>query len=260
MDNLSVSIFQPTARNDPPAAKLNWLDMAADRASQSGSDILICPELSVSGYFAGDALADRAQPVLGEYSERVAEIALLHDIAIVYGYPEQSGDDLYNAAVFVTPQGRVLANHRKNHIPPGFEQENFRADHHLRAFDYKGWRIALMICYDAEFPESVRQAAVLGAELVIVPTALGAEWAFVAEKMMPTRAFENGVFLAYANWAGREGDVTYLGGSRIIGPDGKELATAGERETIISAEIDNTQILAARTRLPYLQDRIKYDP
>lgn len=258
MSSLTVSIYQPTARHDPPAAKLNWLDMAADRASQSGSDILICPELSVSGYGGGDALTARAQPVLGEYSERVAEIALLHDIAIVYGYPERSGGDLFNAAGFVTPQGRLLVNHRKNHIPPGFEQEHFQADRHLRTFDYKGWRMAVLICYDAEFPESVRQAAMLGAEFLIVPTALGAEWAFVAEKMMPTRAFENGAFLAYANWAGRDGDVTYLGGSRIIGPDGTERAVAAARETIISANIDKSEVEAARARLPYLVDRTKY--
>lgn len=259
MDSLSVSIFQPVARDDPPAAKLNWLDMAANRASNAGSQLLICAELSLTGYNIGERMHERAQPVLGEYAVRVGEIAALHEIAIVYGYPESDNGALYNAAAFVTPDGRMLAHHRKNHIPPGFETDLFTAGDQLRVFNYAGWRIGILICYDIEFPEAARQAALQGAEFLIVPTALGAQWSFVADKMVPTRAWENGVFLAYANWAGSEDGITYLGGSRIIGPDGHIDAVAGGGEEVITFAIEKNRVQSAQERLPYLTDRRKYN-
>ena len=72
--------------------------------------------------------------------------------------------------------------------------------------------------------------------------------------MIPTRAFENGLFLAYANYAGSAFGLDYLGESRIVGPDGRDLACAGTEETLISARLDLSRIAAARSRLPYLSD------
>ena len=233
--------------------------MAADRAAGNGCNLLICPELYLSGYLAGDKMRDRAQPIDGEYAERVGEVAQLHNIAITYTYPEVNAGSLYNAAGFVSAAGELIGHHRKNHLPKGYEPTYFTADHAISVFEYAGWKIALLICYDIEFPEAARQAALQGAEFIIVPTALGAEWSFVVEKLVPTRAWENGVFLAYANWAGKEGDMTYLGGSRIIGPEGKEDAVAGNREEILIAELDRSRVAAARARLNYLGDRVSYD-
>lgn len=84
-----------------------------------------------------------------------------------------------------------------------------------------------MICYDAEFPELARQAALRGADIILVPTAFAQQWVWVANQMMPTRGFENGVFLAYANHAGTENWLSYLGASFIAAPDGEILAWAG---------------------------------
>ena len=85
-------------------------------------------------------------------------------------------------------------------------------------------RIALLICYEIEFPEAARNAALNGADLILAPTALGAQWGVVAHKLVPTRAFENGIFIAYANHAGREGEIEYLGESCIVDPMGNDLA------------------------------------
>jgi predicted amidohydrolase len=122
-------------------------------------------------------------------------------------------------------------------------------------FTLCGVKIATLICYDAEFPETVRHVAGLGAQLVVVPTALGAQWRWVAERMIPTRAYENGVYLAYANSAGSENGLSYLGASVIVGPDGVEDARAGSAPCIFEAEIDLDRVQAAQNRLPYLRDR-----
>lgn len=119
-----------------------------------------------------------------------------------------------------------------------------------------GLRIATLICYDAEFAETVRHVAGQGAELILVPTALGAEWGWVAQTMMPTRAYENGVFLAYANSAGQQHGMAFLGHSLIAAPDGTEAARAGSSPEILIADLDRARVTAAQSRLPYLQDRL----
>ena len=77
----------------------------------------------------------------------------------------------------------------------------------------------------------------------------------IAERMIPTRAYENGIFLAYANSAGVENGFSYLGKSVVATPDGVEAARAGAIAEIIFADLDPARVAVAQTRLPYLQDR-----
>ena len=121
-------------------------------------------------------------------------------------------------------------------------------------FTLAGVRLTILICYDAEFPEAVRHAALAGAQCVLVPTALSDQWGVVANQVMPARAFENGVYLVYCNHAGREGDLAYLGASCIASPKGEDLARAGRGEQVIVAAIDPQDVAAAQARLPYLHD------
>ncbi len=100
----------------------------------------------------------------------------------------------------------------------------------------------------------MRALAQSGAELVIVPTALTKEWGVVAEKVMPARAFENGVWLIYANHAGSENGTHYLGHSCIVAPNGKDAARAGAGEQVITAKLDVESVAAAQKRIPYLKD------
>src|SRR5262249_24487797 len=121
-------------------------------------------------------------------------------------------------------------------------------------FTLHGLRLALLICYDAEFPEAVRGAAREGAQAIIVPTALADRWQVVATRVMPARAFENGVYLVYANHAGREGDITYVGASCIRNPDGEDIARAGAMEELILGSLCAKDVFKAQARLPYLKD------
>ena len=163
-----------------------------------------------------------------------AELAKSQNVAIVYGYPELGEDDQrYNSVLCVSAAGEVLANHRKRALPTPYEQDLFVTGSEPCVFTLdNGRRAALLICYEVEFPEAVRAAAVAGAEIVIVPTALGNAWGVVARQVVPTRAFENGVFLMYANYAGEERETTYLGESVIVSPMGVDLARAGDGEAV----------------------------
>jgi 5-aminopentanamidase len=118
-----------------------------------------------------------------------------------------------------------------------------------------GIRVGLLICYDVEFPESVRLLALAGADLIAVPTALMDPFGAVARILVPARAVENQVFLAYANRTGREGDLDYCGLSCVVGPDGAELTRAGRGEQLLLADLDLARLSASRLANPYLADR-----
>lgn len=233
-------------------ARLERLEQAIAGA---GLDLAVCPELFMSGYDIGDALPRLAEPADGAFAQAVSGMARRHDTAIAYGFPERDGDALHNSAACFDASGALAALHRKTLLPPGFESDYFTPGEAAPpVFAISGLRCALMICYEAEFPETVRAAAQAGAQLVLAPTALVEQWDIVAHAMMPSRAFENGVWLAYANHAGAENASRYLGASCILTPGGREAARAGAVETLIVADIDADAVRAARARLPYLRD------
>ncbi len=250
-----LAIAQAPAHLDGTAARLDWLRATLERRAAPQADLLLLPELFATGYNIGDAVAARAEPVDGPIFAAMAGMARRFGIALHYGFAEREADLVFNASVCVAPDGARLSHYRKLAIPPGAERRHFAPGQGCALFDYRGFRIATLICYDAEFPETVRHVAALGAQLVLVPTALGAEWGWVAQRMMPTRAYENGVYLAYANSAGTENGMAFLGDSVIAAPDGVELARAGRDPEIIGAELEAARVVQAQKRLPYLADR-----
>lgn len=250
---MKAGIFQCAGGGLTPAQRLEKLAGALAQQSPDAFDLLVCPELFMSGYAVGDALPELAETVDGPFAGRIRQLAQQHRTAIVYGYPERDGDTLYNSAACIDADGELLANHRKLMLPPGFEADYFTAGAAPALFTLGGLRCAILICYDAEYPEAVRAMAQAGAQVVIVPTALSGSWPVVARQVMPTRAFENGVWLLYANHAGVEGAVSYLGESCIVAPDGQDAARAGAGEGLISAPLDAEQVAACQARLPYLR-------
>ena len=118
-----------------------------------------------------------------------------------------------------------------------------------------GLNIAMVICYDVEFPESVRAAAVRGADAVLVPTALAHGFDEVPNIILRARALENHVAVAYANHCGIEDGTTFGGGSIIAGPDGGVLASAGIGAELLYAELDADAIRGSRAGVPYLAER-----
>lgn len=249
---MQVGIFQCSAGELSQSQRLTKL--ADTLKGNQHLDLLVCQELFMSGYNVGDTLKNVAEEIAGPFMQQVMTLAKYNQTAIVYGYSEQAKDKLYNSAVCISNSGEVLANHRKLMIPPGFEREYFKTGDSYTFFDLNGVRCSILICYDAEFPESVRAVAQTGVELVIVPTALVKQWESVALQLMPTRAFENGVWLIYANHSGSENGFEYAGRSCILDPVGREVARANRQESVITATIDTSLVKSAQERLPYLKE------
>jgi 5-aminopentanamidase len=204
---------------------------AAGRAAAAGARIIVLPELTPSGYVFASAQEARAaaEPAGGPAVTEWAELAARRHLVIIGGFAELGADGLvYNSAVLADPGG-VRAVYRKVHLWDA-ESDFFvpgSAPPPVVATEFG--QIAVMICYDVEFPEWVRRPALAGADLLAVPTNWPAEPVPPGERPMvvanvQAAAFANRMFVAAACRVGEERGVSWVGGSLIAGPDGYPLA------------------------------------
>ncbi|MEI5103584.1 carbon-nitrogen hydrolase family protein [Streptomyces sp. PmtG] len=256
MPPLRTALLQSSGRPGSVAANLKVLDEAAARAAAAGARLLVTPEMFLTGYAIGDDVPRLAEPADGEAADAVADIAARHGLAIAYAYPERDGEQVYNAVQLIDADGTRLANYRKTHLFGCFERDHFTpGDAAVVQADLDGVRIGLMICYDVEFPENVRAHALAGTDLLLVPTAQMHPFQFVAESVVPVRAFENQLYVAYVNRVGPEGEFEFVGLSALVGPDGVARARAGRGDELVFADADPAFLAASREANPYLLDR-----
>jgi predicted amidohydrolase len=254
---LRIACFQGPAQADTAKGNLARLSRCTGEARRSGAQLLATPEMYLTGYSIGaEAVTRLAEPIDGPSVAAARQIAKAERIAIVFGFPERDGAAVYNSAVAIGADGNVLASYRKTHLFGDVDRAQFATGlAEPRIFEIGGFGAGLLICYDVECPETVRALALGGVELVIVPTALMRPFDVVAQTIVPARAWENQLFLAYANRCGREASFDYCGLSCVVGPDGADLARAGRGEELIFADLDRGAIEAARRLNPHLRDR-----
>ncbi|MFI1925021.1 MULTISPECIES: carbon-nitrogen hydrolase family protein [unclassified Streptomyces] len=253
---MRTALLQSSGRPGSVVENLKVLDEAADRAAAAGAGLLVAPEMFLTGYAIGDDIARLAEPADGDSADAVADIAGRHGLAIAYGYPERHGETVHNSAQLISADGSRLANYRKTHLFGCFERDHFRpGGQPVVQAELNGLTVGLMICYDVEFPENVRAHALAGTDLLVVPTAQMHPFQFVAESVIPVRAFENQMYVAYVNRVGQEGEFEFVGLSTLAGPDGVARTRAGRGEELVFADADPVALAASREANPYLKDR-----
>ena len=252
---IELAVYQGNGRMADVPGNLAIIRRIAGETAQQGSDLVVFPEMFLTGYNIGRSVVDLAEPAGGPGLEALCEIAREASIAIVCGYPEKSGSVLYNAAIAIGKDGEAVANYRKCHLFGQFEADYFTAGDTFVCCEIAGVKIGILICYDIEFPEPARVLALRGAEVLIVPTALMAPALPVTRRVVPARACENQVFVAYANRPDREADLEYVGESCIVGPDGEDMARAGQAEGLLYATADINALRASREKYDYLSER-----
>jgi len=254
---LKIAALQHAPQPADLQAALERIEKAAKLAAADGCDILLLPECSVTGY--NQPQAQMQQVALDENSatsKAIASLCIEHRIAICYGFAERTDSKFYNTVALVDAEGSLLSKYHKTHLWGDLDRKLFDAGDTLSTvFEFKGWQLAFAICYDIEFPETSRSLAIQGAELLLVPTGLMQPWREVAEQLIPVRAYENQVFIAYCNYTGAEADIVYEGRSCIAGPDGNDIARADQSEVMITATLDKSLLNQTRSVLPYHRDR-----
>lgn len=218
---------------------------ALEDALAAGAEIVVMPELTTSGYVFASQDEARTVAVTTDHDcfRRWTELLAAHPAAtLVVGFAELGGDDLYNSAAIVDGSG-VRAVYRKVHLWDR-EKEVFRpGDAHPPVVETPHGRIGVMICFDMEFPEWTRIAALAGADLLAVPT----NWPLlprpegerVAEVQIGlATARMNHMAVVFADRTGTERGVDWSEGTGIAGADGWLLASAGPGVATAAADVD----------------------
>lgn len=256
---MKIACMQVASTPLDVAHNLERLDGCASQAKAAGCDLLVTPEMYLTGYNIGAArVLGLAQTADGPASAQVAEIARRHGLAILYGYPQTDpkGGAPFNAVQLIDASGNRCVNYRKTHLYGDVDRAQFQAGHtRAPVVSWNGWQIALAICYDIEFPELTRAYALDGADLVLTPTANMIPYDSVATRLVPARAEENGLFVVYANYCGSEGDFDYCGLSCVCAPDGRDIARAGRGPELLVVDLDRSEIARTRRAVRYLHDR-----
>jgi agmatine deiminase len=255
---VTIGLAQMRMAPDPACNLMHALELVRD-AGRQGAEIVCLPELFTAAYFAqyanpagiekADVPLDR---IPGEAARQLSECARENAIILVAGsIYERAENGLFNSCMTFDQQGRMLGNYRKIHIPHDesfFEQHYFTpGDLGFKVYETDKGRIGTLICYDQWFPEAARTLALMGAEIVFYPTAIGhvrgmdqseGDWQQAWENVMRGHAIANGMVVAAVNRVGNEDRMDFWGGSFVIDAFGKTLARAGSDAQIVLATVD----------------------
>ncbi len=251
---MKVAVYQGEGVPGAPDENIEIMREAVAEAATAGAELIVFPELFLTGYNIPGEVESLAEGEGTRATKRMIDLAQNYAIAILYGYVEKEGEDCYNSARLILRDGSTLLNHRKCQPYGDYEKGAFQKGDSFEVADFTGFKVGILICYEVEFPETARQLARSGANLILVSSATSAQDRIVPQLLAPARAAENQVFLVFANRCGSEGGLSYSGKSRIFGPSGETLAALEGEEGLIIADLDPALIDTTRARYCYLDD------
>ncbi len=243
-------------------------------AAAKGAQIVCLQELFRSLYFCDVEDYDNfqlAESIPGPSTESLGALAKELNVVIVASLFEKRTEGLYhNTTAVLDADGKYLGKYRKMHIPddPGFYEKFYftPGDLGYKVFETKYAKIGVLICWDQWYPEAARITSLMGAELLVYPTAIG--WAVHQDQPTNTDQYDawqtiqrshavaNGIHVVSVNRVGREGDLNFWGGSFIANPFGKLLYKAPhEKEEVHVEELDLSASDYYRTHWPFFRDR-----
>lgn len=246
---MKVLIYQSTPAFGDVATNLATIESYCLSAQLLKIDVAVFPELFMTGYNIGDQVEVLAEEIDGPLVSGLQKIAIKCGVAIITGFAERRGKELYNSAIVIDTYGQIIAHHHKVFLFGAREKHTYRAGTEFPVFKLAGRSCGLAICYDIEFPEVTRHLKRRGAEIVFVPTANMEPYFEVPTTLVRARALENGVAIVYANMCGMEGQQRYTGLSGVAMPDGKDLVRAGHDSCVLICDIEPG--LTRNEQLPY---------
>lgn len=256
-DAVKVAIWQGEGVPGDAMATAEAAGQAMACAVAAGTRLILFPEGYLTGYFVQGLKPGDLGAVEGALS-CVAALARQHRINVLIGTHLQEGDVLRNSVVAFSETGHEVGRYHKRALFGAWEQATFAPGTVPLRLELAGLKVGVLICYDVEFPELVRAEAQAGVDLVAVSTALMAPYERVARMIVPVRAMENQLYVAYANRIGAEGGgqerLNFVGLSTIRGPEGEDCASAGQDAEMIVAAVSRSAITSVRRKESYLDD------
>lgn len=263
---IQVAIGQINTRLADVQANLDKHLDYAGQAARRGADLIVFPELSLTGYSLMDAAADVALPADPDHPVFRALLDASRQLDIVFGFVEEDVRHRLHIAGAYLSQGQIIHIHRKVYLPTYgmFDEGRFFAPgDRFRAFDTRFGRMGILICEDFWHVSSPYLLWMDGADLCLLTSASPGrgvqqpvlESAHRVETLNHIYAEQFTNYFIHANRVGFEDGLNFWGGSTVYAPDGALLAKAPyDHEALLIQEIDLNQIRRSRLRLPLLRD------
>ena len=274
MTTMTVAAIQMSMADDV-ATNVATAERLVRAAAKQGAQIILIPELFESHYFCKDQRVEdleRARPIddhptIAHFQKVAQELSVVLPISVF----ERSNNVLFNTVAIVDADGSMLGIYRKSHIPdgPGYTEKYYFSpgDTGFRVWETMHGVIGVGICWDQWFPETARSMALLGAEVLLYPTAIGSEppnpsWDSSGhwQRVMQGHAGANVMPLVAANRTGLEvgvnNEITFYGSSFIADATGAKVAEANrQEETVLIASFDREQLRTLRNAWGLFRDR-----
>jgi N-carbamoylputrescine amidase len=261
--------------SDSAGENIDRAEALVRKAARRGANIVLLQELFETPYFC-----QKEKPEFYSYAMELNEnravnhfmkLAAELKVVLPVSFYEKKNNARYNSLAIIDSGGEILGVYRKSHIPdgPGYEEKYYfnPGDTGFRVWDTKFGRIGAGICWDQWFPEAARCMALMGAEIIFYPTAIGSEpenpsmdskdhW----QRCMIGHAACNLVPVVASNRIGLESldgsTINFYGSSFIAGPTGEKIAEAGRaEEAVIAAEFDLDALARQRVEWGLFRDR-----
>jgi N-carbamoylputrescine amidase len=273
MSKVKVGIVQMSCTADKQQ-NLQKAIAKVREAAQKGAQIVCLQELFTSLYFCDVEDHDNfqlAEAIPGPSTDELSKVAAELGVVIIASLFEKRAQGLYhNTTAVLDADGTYLGKYRKMHIPddPGFYEKFYftPGDLGYKVFKTKFATIGVLICWDQWYPEAARITALMGAEILFYPTAIG--WATTQDEatnkeqynawqtIQRSHAVANGVHVVSVNRVGEEAGVKFWGGSFFANPFGALIhQTSTDDEEVVVQELDLSKTDFYRTHWPFLRDR-----
>lgn len=259
-EKIRVALAQINCKRENKTENIKKIEEITIKANSQGANLVIFPELALSGYIMRDQVYEIAETIPGPSTQKIEKIAKRNNIHIIFGMVELSQKTkatVFNTAVLVGPKG-IIGKYRKMYLPTHsvFEEKRYyRPGYQAVTYDTAIGKIGLCICYDIFFPEVSRLTRLLGAQLIVCISASPVIRRNYFELLTAARALENTVFVAYVNLVGIEDGLQFWGGSRLINPTGEVIAKACyDEEDYVICELDFNDLKVAEPIIPTLRD------
>jgi len=261
LEEINVALAQISCKVGDKKHNLKTMEKNIQEAKKEGADLVVFPELALTGYVCRDLTYELAEPVpKGQSIRQMGLIAKRENVHIIFGMIEtnpRASAVLHNTAVLVGPKG-FIGKYQKMYLPTHsvFEEKRyFRSGYQTPVFETQIGKIGLVICYDIYFPEITRLLRVKGSQLIACISASPSTRREFFEILTTARAIENTVFVAFSNRAGVEDGLQFWGGSRIIAPSGSVISQAKyDEEDLIMARINYSDTTRIEAFVPTLRD------
>jgi len=271
MTQLTVSALQLALGSDDEQDNIEAVSSLVEDAAGRGAQVILPPELFSGPYFCqqeDEALFALARPVADHPSViAMRKLAKKLGLAIPTSFFERDGHHYYNTLAMIGPDGEVMGTYRKSHIPdgPGYEEKfYFRPGNDgFKVWDVFGTRIGVGICWDQWYPECARVMALMGAEILLYPTAIGSEpydealdTSHMWRRAMQGHAVSNCMPVVAANRIGTEGEQSFYGHSFITNEWGDLVVEFGAAEEgVLVATLDMALAAKHRAGMGFFRDR-----